>query len=81
VRPAGSTSLDKLKTFPDVKVVTAATHTGSLGKFQQGQADAITGDDTVLAGLAAQDPYASCGANTVVDRKHRSIRRQLRTHQ
>jgi polar amino acid transport system substrate-binding protein len=24
--PAGSTSLDKLKTFPDVKVVTAATH-------------------------------------------------------
>ena len=27
-------------------------------KFQQGQADAITGDDTVLAGLAAQDPYA-----------------------
>ena len=26
--------------------------------FQQGQVDAITGDDTVLAGLAAQDPYA-----------------------
>jgi hypothetical protein len=58
--PAGSTSLDKLKTsFPEVKVVTAATHTGCLVKFQQGQADAITGDDTVLAGLAAQDPYAT----------------------
>jgi polar amino acid transport system substrate-binding protein len=56
--PAGSTSLDKLKTFPEFKVVTAATHTGCLVKFQQGQADAITGDDTVLAGLAAQDPYA-----------------------
>ena len=56
--PTGSTSLDKLKTFPKVKVVTAATHTGCLVKFQQGQADAITGDDTVLAGLAAQDPYA-----------------------
>lgn len=27
-------------------------------KFQQGQTDAITGDDTVLAGLATQDPYA-----------------------
>ena len=26
--------------------------------FQQGDVDAITGDDTVLAGLAAQDPYA-----------------------
>ena len=45
--PAGSTSLDKLKTFPEVTVVTAATHTGCLVKFQQGQADAITGDDTV----------------------------------
>jgi polar amino acid transport system substrate-binding protein len=56
--PGGSTSLDKLKTFPDVKFVTAATHTGCLVKFQQGEADAITGDDTVLAGLAAQDPYA-----------------------
>ena len=56
--PAGSTSLDKLKTFPEVKVVTAATQTGCLVKFQQGQADAITGDDTVLAGLASQDPYA-----------------------
>jgi len=56
--PAGSTSLDKLKTFPDVKVVTAAAQTDCLVKFQQGQTDAITGDDTVLAGLAAQDPYA-----------------------
>ena len=26
--------------------------------FQEGKVDAITGDDTVLAGLAAQDPYA-----------------------
>ena len=56
--PAGSTSLDKLKTFPDVKVVTAAAQTDCLVKFQQGQTDAITGDDTVLAGLATQDPYA-----------------------
>ena len=56
--PGGSTSLDKLRTFPDVKVVTAAAQTDCLVKFQQGQTDAITGDDTVLAGLAAQDPYA-----------------------
>ena len=26
--------------------------------FQQGKVDAITGDDTILAGFAAQDPYA-----------------------
>ncbi|MGV8965075.1 MAG: transporter substrate-binding domain-containing protein [Cellulomonas sp.] len=56
--PTGSTSLDKLKDFPDVIAVGAATHTGCLVKFQQGEVDAITGDDTVLAGLAAQDPYA-----------------------
>jgi polar amino acid transport system substrate-binding protein len=36
----------------------AANHTGCLIKFQRGEVDAITGDDTVLAGLAAQDPYA-----------------------
>ena len=29
-------------------------------KFQNGETDAITTDDTVLAGLAAQDPYAWC---------------------
>lgn len=56
--PTGSTSLDKLTDFPDVVPVGASTHTGCLVKFQQGEVDAITGDDTVLAGLAAQDPYA-----------------------
>src|ERR1035438_813456 len=34
------------------------THTGCLVLFQQDKVDAITGDDTILAGLAAQDPYA-----------------------
>lgn len=56
--PGGSTSLDKLKDFPDVVPVAASTHTGCLVKFQRGEVDAITGDDTVLAGLTAQDPYA-----------------------
>ncbi len=56
--PTGSTSLDQLRTYSGVLVVTASTHTECLVKFQQGAADAITGDDTVLAGLAGQDPYA-----------------------
>lgn len=57
--PAGSTSIDNIKRVqPDVETVPAANHTGCLVKFQQGEVDAITGDDTVLAGLAAQDPYA-----------------------
>lgn len=57
--PAGSTSLENVRArYPDVKTVTADTDTGCLVKFQQGEADGITGDDTVLAGEAAQDPYA-----------------------
>ena len=57
--PNGTTSLQNLvNEAPDAVVVTAANHTGCLAKLQRGEADAITGDDTVLAGLAAQDPYA-----------------------
>ena len=58
--PSGTTSLTKLQQVKGPEVVTAPTHTACLVLFQQGKADAITGDDTVLAGLAAQDP------NTVV---------------
>jgi polar amino acid transport system substrate-binding protein len=57
--PAGSTSLDNLKEKnPQVKPITADTDTGCLVLFQQGKAQGISGDDTVLAGDAAQDPYA-----------------------
>ena len=57
--PNGSTSMDKLRTFAGLIPVGSDTHTGCLVLFQQGKVDAITGDDTILAGLAAQDPYAS----------------------
>ncbi len=57
--PNGTTSLQNLvDKAPDAIVVPAVNHTGCLAKLQRGDADAITGDDTVLAGLAAQDPYA-----------------------
>lgn len=56
--PNGTSSMDTLtKRFPDAVAVGSDTHTGCLVLFQQGEVDAITGDDTVLAGLAAQDPY------------------------
>ena len=55
--PTGTSSLDKLRSVKGPIPVTAPNHTGCLVLFQQGKADAITGDDTVLAGLAAQDPY------------------------
>jgi polar amino acid transport system substrate-binding protein len=58
--PAGTTSLAKLQSVQGPIAVTAANHTGCLVLFQQGDVEAITGDDTVLAGLAAQDP------NTVI---------------
>ncbi|WP_421734938.1 glutamate ABC transporter substrate-binding protein [Cellulomonas sp.] len=57
--PEGTTTLERLEeTYPDVTAVSAPTHTGCLVLFQQGKVDAITGDDTILAGFAAQDPYA-----------------------
>lgn len=57
--PNGTSSMDNLiRLAPDAVPVGASNHTGCLVLFQQGEVDAITGDDTVLAGLAAQDPYA-----------------------
>ena len=35
--------------------------------FQQGKVDAITGDDTILAGFAAQDPYAKVVGEAISD--------------
>ncbi|MFW6598434.1 glutamate ABC transporter substrate-binding protein [Propionibacteriaceae bacterium Y2011] len=58
--PNGTSSIDNLlRRVPDARLVPADNHTGCLRLFQSGVVDAITGDDTVLAGLAAQDPYAS----------------------
>lgn len=57
--PLGSTSLTNITTVePKAKTDPAPNHTGCLVKLQKGEVDAITGDDTVLAGLAAQDPDA-----------------------
>ncbi|MEP6649811.1 MAG: glutamate ABC transporter substrate-binding protein [Lapillicoccus sp.] len=60
--PAGTSTLDFVKATAGVIPVPAATHTGCLVLFQNGNVDAIAGDDTVLAGLVAQDPYASVPA-------------------
>lgn len=57
--PKGTSSMDNLiRLAPRAIPVPADNHTGCLVRFQSGEAEAITGDDTVLAGLAAQDPYA-----------------------
>lgn len=57
--PGGTTSLARIAAeAPEAILVPATNHTGCLLAFQQGRVDAITGDDTVLAGLKIQDPYA-----------------------
>jgi polar amino acid transport system substrate-binding protein len=57
--PRGTSSMENLiKLAPEAIPVGSDNHTGCLVLFQQSEVAAITGDDTVLAGLAAQDPYA-----------------------
>jgi polar amino acid transport system substrate-binding protein len=56
---AGSTSFDnigKVRTKP--VAVAKAAFGDCLVAFQQNEVDAVSTDDTILAGMAAQDPYA-----------------------
>ena len=65
--PEGTTTIDRLADYPGVEPVGAQTHTQCLVLFQQGKVDAITGDDTILAGFAAQDPYAKVVGSAISD--------------
>jgi polar amino acid transport system substrate-binding protein len=64
----GSTSVRAIEAAaPGPELVTASTWGGCLVAFQQNQADAISTDDTILAGLAAQDPYAKVVGPRITD--------------
>lgn len=55
----GSTSLDNIAKVPEKPIpVGRPTFADCLVAFQENQVDAISTDDTILRGLAAQDPYA-----------------------
>ncbi|WP_232678013.1 glutamate ABC transporter substrate-binding protein [Nocardioides sp. R-C-SC26] len=57
--PAGTTSIENIqKIAPKAIPVTAGDNSECMILFQNGEADGVSTDDTVLAGLAAQDPYA-----------------------
>lgn len=57
--PAGTTSIANIQDIaPDAVPVTAGDNSACMVLFQNGEADGVSTDDTVLAGLAAQDPYA-----------------------
>jgi polar amino acid transport system substrate-binding protein len=54
---AGSTSIQNIAAAPSKPVAVSVNDwTDCLVMLQQGQVDAISTDDTILAGLAAQDP-------------------------
>jgi polar amino acid transport system substrate-binding protein len=55
---AGSTSVDNINALPDPKpeVVTVTEQADCLVLLQQSRVDAISTDDTILAGFAFQDP-------------------------
>jgi polar amino acid transport system substrate-binding protein len=58
---AGSTSIENVRnvlTDPPIVAVEVEDQTDCLVLFQQGAVDGISTDDTILAGLAAQDPFA-----------------------
>jgi polar amino acid transport system substrate-binding protein len=56
--PDGSTNLDELKKpqYNGLKLITREDITDCLVAMQEGTAQAASGDDTVLAGFAKQDP-------------------------
>ncbi|MGW5309218.1 glutamate ABC transporter substrate-binding protein [Nocardia thailandica] len=54
----GTTSLDRIRQDqPAATVLTVPTWADCLVVLQQRQVDAVSTDDAILAGLAAQDPY------------------------
>jgi polar amino acid transport system substrate-binding protein len=55
---AGTTSLQRVhRDQPAADVLTVPTWSDCLVVLQQGQVDAVSTDDVLLAGLAVQDPY------------------------
>lgn len=57
--PAGSTSLDNIRSYRGITAVSMAIHSDCLALWQEGKVDAITGDDAILAGFSDQDPHAA----------------------
>ncbi len=53
----GSTSLMRVQqAYPQVRTMPALSATDCLARLQLGEVDAVSSDDAILAGLAAQDP-------------------------
>ena len=66
---SGSTSLGNVVNRAKT-TVSVPNWTDCLVMLQQGQADAISTDDTILAGLAAQDPYTEVVGSRFTDESY-----------
>jgi polar amino acid transport system substrate-binding protein len=65
---AGSTSLQNLANLDEhIQLWATASNTDCLVMLQEGQVDAISTDDTILQGLAAQDPNTMLVGSTFSD--------------
>lgn len=63
--PRGSTSAKNIVALnPKAKLVETATYSDCLVLFQLRKADAVSTDDVILAGLAAQDPFSKVVGKT-----------------
>lgn len=61
-----STSIARVQqAVPSAKYVTTASWADCLVMMQQGQVEAITSDDTILAGIASQDPWVHVVGDTL----------------
>ncbi|MFI9401922.1 glutamate ABC transporter substrate-binding protein [Nocardia sp. NPDC052316] len=62
----GTTSLDRIRHYqPAATVLSVPTWADCLVVLQQRQVDAVSTDDSILAGLAAQDPYTAVVGDTI----------------
>ncbi len=64
---SGSTSIKNIGEFANVEAVAVGSIAQCLVLFQQGSVEAISTDDAILAGLAAQDPFAVVGGDGISD--------------
>lgn len=67
----GSNVVDMARrTFPDQEILRTRTWTDCLMAMQQFQTGAILGDETILAGAAAQDPLTTVTGEAVADQQY-----------
>ena len=63
----GSTNIENLKNYPNITAVPVDDISDCMVLFQQGTVDSVTGDDTVLQGFVAQDPFTQIIGPPITD--------------